>query len=141
VRARNFPLTTELREVLEQQLARSREVEKASGIVIARLFHHAGGTPIKDFRSAWKSACKRAGLMGRISSDFRRGAVHNLERSHVPRSAAMKTVGHKTESKSLVCRGRISSVLAAVVESCRLPIGGWIGKLAYCRTMFGRVSG
>jgi hypothetical protein len=36
VRARKFPLTTELREVLEQQLARSREIEKARSIVIAR---------------------------------------------------------------------------------------------------------
>lgn len=96
--ARRFPLTPELRNVLEQQLAWSREIEKARGIVIARLFHHNDGSPIKDFRSAWNLACKRAGLIGRIPHDFRRSAVRNLERSHPPRSAAMKMVGHKTEA-------------------------------------------
>jgi integrase len=34
----------------------------------------------------------------RITHDFRRAAVRNLERAGVSRSDAMKMVGHKTES-------------------------------------------
>ena len=35
---------------------------------------------------------------GRIFHDFRRTAVRNLENAGVPRSQAMKLVGHKTEA-------------------------------------------
>jgi hypothetical protein len=35
---------------------------------------------------------------GRILRDFRRTAVRNLKRAGVPRSVAVKMVGHKTES-------------------------------------------
>jgi integrase len=52
----------------------------------------------RDFRKAWTSACEAAGVAGRIRHDFRRTAVHNLERAGVPRSVAMKITGHKTES-------------------------------------------
>jgi integrase len=35
---------------------------------------------------------------GRIPHDFRRTAIRNLERAGVPRSTAMKMVGHRTEA-------------------------------------------
>ena len=37
-------------------------------------------------------------LSQNVCNDFRRTAVRNLERAAVPRSAAMKMVGHKTEA-------------------------------------------
>jgi hypothetical protein len=73
------------------------------------LFHRKG-KPIKSFRRAWLTACLKAGLARivsekprvieahRIPHDFRRTAIRNLERAGVPRSVAMKMVGHKTES-------------------------------------------
>ena len=94
---RNFPLIPELRDVLAQQLERTEELERATNQIIPWLFHKEG-TPIGSFQKAWATACKRAGLAGKIPHDFRRTAVRNLERAGVPRSAAMAMVGHKTES-------------------------------------------
>jgi integrase len=94
---RMFPLTPRLRAVLEQQRDRTRALERARGQIIPWLFHR-DGVPIKSFRRSWRTACRLAGLPGKIPHDFRRTAVRNLERAGVPRSAAMRMVGHKTES-------------------------------------------
>jgi integrase len=94
---RQFPITPILRVVLERQRERTLAVEKTTHAIIPWLFHRAG-RPIKSFRRAWLTACESAGLSGRIPHDFRRTAVRNLERAGVPRSTAMKMVGHKTES-------------------------------------------
>jgi integrase len=94
---RNFPLTPDLLEILSRQIEQTRKLEQSSGRIIPWLFHR-DGNPIKDFRGAWATACKGAGVPGRIPHDFRRTAVRNLERAGVPRSAAMVMVGHRTES-------------------------------------------
>jgi integrase len=95
---RMFPLSPELREVLENQRERVREIEKTMGQIIPWVFVHPDGSPIRDFRGAWAKACRDAGVPGRLVHDFRRTAVRNLERAGVPRSAAMKLTGHKTEA-------------------------------------------
>ena len=94
---RNFPLTPELRELLERELEETRTLERDTGQIIPWLCHK-NGKRIGSFRKAWSTACKKAGLAGRIPHDFRRTAVRNLERAGVPRSAAMAMVGHRTES-------------------------------------------
>jgi len=94
---RQFPLIPELRRVMEDQLARTRELERNTGRIIPWLFHR-DGQPIKDFRYVWDKAKELAAVPDRIPHDFRRTAVRNLERAGVPRSVAMKLVGHKTES-------------------------------------------
>jgi len=96
-KGRMFPLTPRLRAVLEAQLARTHAAETRTGQIIPWLFHR-DGCPIKSFRRAWQSACRQAGLAGRIPHDFRRTAVRNLERAGVPRSTAMEMVGHRTEA-------------------------------------------
>jgi integrase len=96
-KGRNFPLTPELRQVLESQRARTQALEQSTGRIIPWVFHR-DGKPIIDFRGSWKNACKKAGLPGRIPHDFRRTAVRNLERAGVPRSDAKAMVGHLTDS-------------------------------------------
>ncbi len=93
---RMFPFTSELREILQAQRVHTTAVEKATNQVVPWIFHRQG-KPIKDFYTAWRSACVKTGV-AKIPHDFRRTAVRNLERAGVPRSAAMAMVGHKTES-------------------------------------------
>jgi integrase len=59
---------------------------------------HRDGKPIKNYYGGWDRACRLAGYPDRVAHDLRRTAVRNLERAGVPRSAAMKMTGHKTES-------------------------------------------
>jgi len=94
---RTFIMTPALRAVLEKQRERTDWVQLEQGRIIPWVFHR-DGEPIKGFRRAWKTACRKAGVPGRIPHDFRRSAVRNLERAGVPRSTAMKMVGHKTEA-------------------------------------------
>lgn len=65
----------------------------------ARVSNHK---PIRSLYVAWRTACQEAGHPGMLMHDFRRTAVRNLERAGVPRSAAMKMTGHKTEA--VYCR-------------------------------------
>jgi integrase len=103
---RAFPFTPELRNIMEAQRERVREIERATGSIIPWVFIHTAGeggrttpgSPIKNFRGAWAKACRAAGVPGRLVHDFRRTAVRNLERAGVPRSAGMKLTGHKTEA-------------------------------------------
>jgi site-specific recombinase XerD len=105
---RQFPITPELRRVLEEQERAAKKLERA-GRIVPWVFHH-DGAPLfyvdrkghylasVYFRESWADAARAAGVPARIPHDFRRTAVRNLERAGVSRSAAMKMVGHKTES-------------------------------------------
>ena len=94
---RVFPFTPELRAVLEAQWAATTDLQRRTGRIIPWVFHRRG-RPIKSIYGAWRTACKAAGVPGRIPHDFRRTAVRNLERAGVSRSVAMKLTGHKTEA-------------------------------------------
>src|SRR5215510_9205869 len=94
---RNFPLTPMLREALERQVQKTEALQREKGVIIPWLFHR-NGKPIRTFRRSWLTACKTAGVPGKIPHDFRRTACRNLERAGVDRASAMKMIGHKTEA-------------------------------------------
>lgn len=69
----------------------------------AHVFLYEGG-PIKSIRTAFKAACKRAGVKsgrkngGLTVHDFRHTASTNLRRAGVDTMTAMQIVGHKSEA-------------------------------------------
>jgi integrase len=76
--------------------------------------------PRRDFRRAWATACKKAGVPGMLRHDLLRTAVQNMEQAAVPRSMAMKLTGHRTEN---VCR-RCAIVSPADLKAAALKLAG-----------------
>jgi integrase len=98
---RTFPFTDALEELLKAQKA-EHDALKSIDVLCPWIFHRTGpkvkGKRIKAFIKAFKAACAKAGLPGRIPHDLRRTAVRNLVRAGIPERVAMQMTGHKTRS-------------------------------------------
>jgi len=100
--ARVVYLTPELSDLFTQQLGRVGELERATGRIVPWLFPHLTGRHrgerIRDFRRAWRTACRLAGLTGMLRHDFRRTAVRNMVNRGIVERVAMTITGHKTRA-------------------------------------------
>jgi len=92
-----FKYHARLEQVLRQQRAAVSRWELKEGRLCKAVFHWRGH-PIRKLRRSWQTACRAAGLQGRLLHDFRRTAVRNLIRAGVQQAIAMKITGHKTDS-------------------------------------------
>jgi integrase len=121
---RSYPITAALDVLLRAQLAEHDRLKTETGRIVPQVFHR-NGRAIRNFTHAWRSACAAAGLPGRHRHDFRRTAVRNLERTGVPRSAAMAMVGHKTESiyrrYAIVDAGTLREAAARIDRAAGAP--------------------
>ena len=93
---------------------------------------HRDGRPLGDFRKPWKTACKAAGLDGRIVHDLRRSGVRHLINTGNDPHVVMAFSGHRTRrcsaatisSTSTTCGGRLSGAAptgANPPRCCRWP--------------------
>ena len=113
---RVFPFTASLRLLLERRRAVTRARERELGRVIPHVFTRPGGAPLGSFNKAWATACRAAGVPGRVLHDFRQTAVRNLIRACVPERVAMQLVGWK--SRQMLDRYHIVSA-ADLIEAAR----------------------
>jgi integrase len=93
---RVIPLEGELAELIKRRRA-ARELEIDGVPMICALIFHRAGEPIREFRKAWATACKKAGIR-RLFHDLRRSACRNMVNAGVPQSIAMKISGHRTDA-------------------------------------------
>src|SRR5204863_182633 len=73
--------------------------ENADG---CRRVFHRDGTPIKEFRGAWKAACQLANVPDLKFHDLRRTAVRNMRRIGVSQVVRMRITGHRTDSMEIL---------------------------------------
>jgi integrase len=92
-----FPINLGLKTFLEAQAHLTEKVQAQRAIICPWVFHR-NGRPIRAFKNAWRKACLKAGLPGRLVHDFRRTAVRNLVNAGVREKVAMQMTGHRTRS-------------------------------------------
>jgi integrase len=130
-----------LKSLLAAQVARVEALDKKLGRITPKLAHITPdlfphlrgvhkGTPIRNFRKAWASACKAAGVAGRTRHDLRRTPVRNLVNAGVVERVAMTVTGHRTrrvfDAYHIVSPGDLQDVarkLAGMISGMRKGAG------------------
>lgn len=98
---RFLPLEGQLWDLMERRWAARQFLLSNDVPAISEFVYHRRGRLITEFRKSWATACKSAGVPGKLFHDLRRTAVRNMIRAGVPQSVAMSISGHRTTSMFL----------------------------------------
>jgi len=120
-----MPLVGELAEIIARRRA-TRAVITDAGVTLSEFIFHRHGLPIGDMRKAWKTACKLAGVSGRLFHDLGRTFARNADNDGVSRSVAKDIMGRKTEAiyarYRIVAQGeKVSALLRMQRKSIASP--------------------
>jgi integrase len=74
----------------------ARLFEKDGNVPVTTLVFHRDDNPVGDFKKARATACRAAGVAGKLFHDLRRTAARNMVRAGVPERVAMTVTGHVT---------------------------------------------
>ena len=86
-----------LHTILRQQQEATLALERETDGIVPWVFHRDGQQVAWHYH-AWRVACAKAGIPGRLLHDMRRSAVRNLVRAGVSEPVAMTLSGHKTRA-------------------------------------------
>jgi integrase len=96
--ARFFPMTSDLREILERHKAETKKFHDLRGNMIPPYVFHRNGRKGQRLLCRMAHCLRKSRIRRKLIHDFRRTAVRNFVRKGVPEKVAMLLSGHKTRS-------------------------------------------
>ena len=83
-----------------ERRAAAQVYRRGETAVLSEYVFHRDGAPLSEsaFLGLWNSACKAAGLSGKLFHDLRRTAARDMVPAGVPRVIAKTITGHRTDS-------------------------------------------